>query len=387
MKRAPSVLSRIEGALRRGAGLELPSWVVEARVRRRMSALGVGVDAYAALLEDDRGQGELGALIEAVRVGETRFFRHEKQLEAIAQHIVPAWKARGKRSPRSWSAGCATGEEAYSLALVLAKEMPAPDFAPAVLGTDVSADAIAFAQAGVYGKRCLGHVPARYRDGFAVEGEEATVVPSIRARVRFAEHNLADDDAPRGFDLVLCRNVLIYFGAAERARAIEKLLAALDVGGYLFVGHSESLRDVTGLEHVRAGAHTLFRKAGAEKPKPPPAHPPRPARMTRPPSSGRRGGGPPRALEKRPRSESAIRLVESDERGLADRIAEALGAPGLTSLVVDLDAVPVLTDAVVPILRRASAAASSAGIEFRLEATRSGTQRWLRRHGLSEDAR
>src|SRR6185369_8238761 len=98
----------------------------------------LGAEAYLDLVRSARGAPELAALVEAVRVGETRFFRHRPHVDALLDVVIPAWRERGERSPRIWSAGCATGEEAYTLALVLGRALPRPAFTPAILATDVS---------------------------------------------------------------------------------------------------------------------------------------------------------------------------------------------------------------------------------------------------------
>src|SRR5262249_50770232 len=144
------------------------------------------------------------------------------------------------------SAGCASGEEAYTLALVLVKVFPVAS--PSILATDVSANALAIARRGVYPKASLERVPDAWRDGFVVDGMHARVRPDVARVVTFEQSNLAGRDRPAGFDLVWCRNVLIYFDAGARKRAIAKLINALKPGGFLFVGYSETLRDVGELE-------------------------------------------------------------------------------------------------------------------------------------------
>ena len=123
---ARDILDGLERRLHAHAGFDLPEWIVEARALSRMSALDLGAQAYLDLVSSPRGAAELSALVEAVRVGETRFFRHRPQVDALLEVVVPAWRERGERSPRVWSAGCATGEEAYTLALVLGRALPGP---------------------------------------------------------------------------------------------------------------------------------------------------------------------------------------------------------------------------------------------------------------------
>src|SRR4051812_12961277 len=192
-----------------------------------MAALHLTPEEYLALVGSPRGTAELEALVETVRVGETRFFRHKPHVDALLDVVVPAWRERGERSPRVWSAGCATGEEPYTLALVLARAMPRPAFSPTILATDVSAEALAAAQRGIYPAAAAEDVPQPWREGLLIERDTVRVRPEIAALVKLRQQNLADADSPRGFDLVWCRNVPIYFGPEARKRALDRLVGAL----------------------------------------------------------------------------------------------------------------------------------------------------------------
>ena len=384
----PDILAALERRLRQHAGLELPSWVIEARALARMAALGLDAEHYLDRVSAPRG-AELAALVEAVRVGETSFFRHRAQVDAVVDVVVPSWRHRGVRAPRVWSAGCATGEEPYTLALVLDALLPRPMFAPSILATDVSSDAIAVARRRRYPRVDLDRIPAAYRAGVEVDDEGLSIRPEVAQLVSFETRNLVDGDQPRGFDLVWCRNVLIYFSDDARLRAAQRLVAALAPGGYLFVGYSESLRDVAGLEAIAAGDAAVYRKAEAPRtpslsPSPSPSPPPSPSPSPPPPP-------PPRPVASRPRSPSGRAAIISvhghgDAATLTADIAAALRAPGLLYLTVDLDRADHLGDDVVAVLRRARAAATAAGIELQFVANRGGARRWLRRHRLVEDA-
>src|SRR5262245_49155406 len=200
------MVAKISQRLAERAGFELPDWIVEARATSRMAALELAPDEYLTLIASPRGAAELEELIEAVRVGESRLFRHRSQIRALVDHVVPA--LRGKRALKVWSAGCSTGEEPYTLAAVLQQALPACTIQ--ILATDVSSAALAIAEKARYPAAALGDVPETWRDAFVVEGEHLRVRPETAALVRFERANLVDATNVRGCDLVWCRNVLIY---------------------------------------------------------------------------------------------------------------------------------------------------------------------------------
>lgn len=224
----------------------------EAAFRAAVERAAHGLDPAAFLrAASDGGSGRalLDRLIDEVTVQETTFVRHRPQLDSIAwQSHLRGARAAGSETIRVWSAGCASGEEVYTLAL-LAAEAFAPATAPVdVLGTDISGAALADAAAGRYGERAIhGLEPelrvrylARQADGSYLVGER------LRKLVRFRQHNLAGDPIPplgeAGFDIVLCRNVLIYFEARLAEHVIELLERSVRDGGVLLLGAADALQ-------------------------------------------------------------------------------------------------------------------------------------------------
>jgi chemotaxis protein methyltransferase CheR len=403
---APDTVAAIAQRLAEHAGLELPAWVVDARATARIALLGCSPDDYVALIDTGRGAAELGELIEAVRVGESRLFRHRTQIDVLAEVVAPALRARGQRTVRVWSAGCAAGEEPYTLALVLSQALP--DCAISILATDVSADALAQAEAATYPRAALQHVPAEYRDRFVADGDVVRIAPEIAAIVRFERANLLDGASPRGCDLVWCRNVLIYFTADARRRVVDRLVGATVPGGFVFVGYSESLRGVAELEGVRTSDAVYYVRRGPDA-----------ARRSRPPTLpvavgavpvavGAVPGAVPGAVNDRrsapipvpddrtpppimfapePPADDAIALRGHPAAArVTAELSARLAQPGLRSLTIDLDGADLLGDDLAPVLRRARAAARTAGIALVVRATRAGARRWLARHGLDEEA-
>jgi len=355
--------------------------------------------AYVALIDSARGAGELAELIEAVRVGESLLFRHRSQIAALADVVAPALRARGRRAIRAWSAGCAAGEEPYTLAIVLSRALP--DCAISILATDVSGEALARARTASYPRAALDHVPADYRDCFVDDGERVRVAPELAARVRFERANLAGGAAPRDCDLVWCRNVLIYFTADARRRAIERLVGATAPGGFVFVGYSESLRDTASLEARRTGDTVYYvRREGGEPPRSRPPTLPVPIAPAPPAAATDRRSAPlalpadrgpdertppPIVFPPEPPPDDTIALYGRPSAAqLTAEILARLALPGLTWLTIDVDGVELLDDELARVLHRARAAATAAGIGFDVRATRPGPRRWLARHGLDE---
>ena len=383
MPLAPDIVAGVARRLAEHAGLQLPAWVVEARTTARIAALEVTPEAYVELIGSGRGQAELGALVETVRVGESSLFRHKPQIAALLEVVVPALRSRSKRSLRVWSAGCASGEEPYTLAIVLARALP--EHAITIHATDMSAEALEVAARAEYAREALDDVPAEWQDAFLVEHDRIRVRPEYVRMVELERANLLDAAAPRGCDVVWCRNVLIYFSPQARRRALDRLIGATVPGGFLFVGYSESLRDVDEVEAQRAGDAVVYVR-----------RPDREDTGRRTPIPERRASSSSPALEipKRIATEPPVAPVRTEDllvlagtpeaHVVTQQIGERLALGGLRRLVIDLDPADLLRDDLAPVLRRACAAARVAGVEIALKTTRPGARRWLSRHGLPE---
>ena len=220
----------------------------------RLTATGCAdVDAYLALLRSPQGGDEMQLLLNEVTIQETHFFRNPPQFRARRQHVLPALvkdAAKGNRRIRVWSAGCSTGEEPYSIAMLLREHLPLLDgWDVKVIATDLSTRALDAARAGRYGARAVSVAdPADVAKWFVKEGEEYVVRPEVRELVTFRHHNLVVEppplDAGESFDLILCRNVTIYFSRETTRALMTRLHESVREGGYLFLGHSETLWQV-----------------------------------------------------------------------------------------------------------------------------------------------
>jgi chemotaxis protein methyltransferase CheR len=234
------------------------------RLRPRLAELGcISFAAYLALVQ--RSPSERDHMVERMCTHETRFFREPEHFAWISEQLAPSWRAQADRGMRArrvraWSAACSSGEEPFTLAMVLRSALPiAEGWAIEVVATDVSRAVLAQAQTATWPIERAAAIPPALLRAYMLRGfddREGTfrARPELRALVSFRQHNLVDHPpADLGdFDLVMCRNVLIYFPRDEHAAVVGRLLERLPAGGHLIVGHAESLlgkrRDLVGVE-------------------------------------------------------------------------------------------------------------------------------------------
>jgi len=238
--------------------------LISNRLRKRLAALHLSSyeEYYRLLISGAAGEEELHNFIDAVSTNETYFFREMNHFTLLRASVLPEILQR-KRRVRIWSAGCSTGEEAYTLWIVVNEALGEPA-SPAgaevsIVGTDVSTAAIARARNGVFNDRALRLVPQAALERYFSPSDCGTrrVNDRLRAGVDFRVHNLFKDPPPgEAFDIIFCRNVMIYFNKETQASLVDTIFAgALDPQGYLFIGHSESL----------SGFSTRFRYVSAFK--------------------------------------------------------------------------------------------------------------------------
>jgi chemotaxis protein methyltransferase CheR len=189
---------------------------------------------------------EYDNMLERLLTQETRFLRYPGLFSAFEQHVLPELRSRKfwdkEHGLRIWSAGCASGEEPYSIALsVCAAAGMGSGLEASIMATDISREALERASQGVYAKRLLENLlPARIANYFTQDGDNYKVKPVLRDMVKFAPMNLAQPVYLGHFDCIFCMNVLIYFGSELRCRLIQRFYEYLEPGGYLFLGHAES---------------------------------------------------------------------------------------------------------------------------------------------------
>jgi chemotaxis methyl-accepting protein methylase len=238
---------------------------LQRRVRTRMRLKGAdSFEAYAAIL--DREPRELDRLVGTLTINVTRFFRNRAVWDAIAAEVVPTvWRAEID-TIRVWSAGCATGEEAFSIAMLFhrlaaVEGMLGQIGRVVVTGTDVDAEVVRRATRATFAAANLDETPAEVRQRYFTAEAPMRPSPGIRKMVRFAHHDLLSHPYPAAPQhVILCRNVLIYFERNVQQQVIARLRDALAPGGFLILGKVESLLGTTGFERVAPGER-IFRRA------------------------------------------------------------------------------------------------------------------------------
>ncbi|WP_246523368.1 CheR family methyltransferase [Gemmata palustris] len=245
---------------------------LQPRVARRVSTTGAASprDYYRMLKYQDPGGREFQSLVEQVTTNETYFFREFPQLESFANDALPK-VAEAKRAARDytlnvWSACCSTGDEPYTLATILSACLDDfPKWKVRLLATDIDTAVLDTARAAEYGERNVKDVPPPYlKEYFTRTRAGYRVKEPVRKMVTFEHLNLMDKAGMRkqkGFDFVFCRNVLIYFDDVSRKQVLGHFYDALVPGGFVFLGHSESVGRISAaFEPVALGGGVMYRK-------------------------------------------------------------------------------------------------------------------------------
>jgi chemotaxis protein methyltransferase CheR len=288
-------VERFRALLRARLGLRFEDGqreTLSATLIRRARASGQPPASYLAGLESEDAQLEVRALAQELTVGETYFFRNAEHLRALAEAALPALGlAESTRRPlRILSAGCASGEEPYSLAILAREELDRAGLPIAIHAVDINPAALERAARARYSAWALRETPpdlrARY---FRSDGRDLVLDRDVRAQVTFEERNLAEEDEAfwrsGAFDVVFCRNVLMYLATDVAQAAVARIARSLVPGGFLFLGYAETLRGLSRdfhLQHTHGGFYYQRRDGALEAPPPlvepamsAPAHPAR----------------------------------------------------------------------------------------------------------------
>jgi chemotaxis protein methyltransferase CheR len=241
---------------------------VERRLGERLTNLGLSTfsEYYRFLRYHQDRKQELEYAIDLLTTNETYFFRERPQLMAFRDEVLPIIKDLGsaRRSLTIWSAGCSTGEEVYTVAILIKQSNLFQNWDVRVFGNDVSRRVLHVARRAVYGEASFRSLPDEYKEYFIDTSAGRSVVPAIRAMCHFGHFNLLEEPrtAMVGYvDAIMCRNVLIYFDQASRMKLIQTFFRRLRPGGFLMLGHSESLLNVsTSFELAHLRGDLAYRK-------------------------------------------------------------------------------------------------------------------------------
>lgn len=224
--------------------------LLENRLQKRIQQLGfTSFSEYSDYVMTPKGKAEeLMSMIDAVATNKTDFFREPQHFNFLSKEILPAWQAQNDgRVFKAWSSACSTGEEPYTLAMVLEDLSAKLGFNYRIVATDISTKALERAIKATYSEKAIAGIPMITRKNYLLrsQAEPSTIRISqqIRSKVFFKRMNLMDSylEVDNGFDVIFCRNVLIYFDRETQEQVIRRLLSKLLPGGYLMIGHSESV--------------------------------------------------------------------------------------------------------------------------------------------------
>jgi len=250
--------------------------MIQSRLTKRVRELRFeSIDAYIRyVLDNDQSNGELSRLVDLVSTHMTSFFREPSHFDLLSNHILPELCAgidfERTKPLVAWSAACSSGEEAYTMAMVLEKfrrdrRRESGRFEYAVLGTDLSQGVLVSASKAIYPEAALDALPPDYQSGYLMKSRgdapaRVRVAPEIRSRVFFRQLNLMQQPYPIGnrIHLIFCRNVLIYFDREHQQHVVSGLSHCLEPGGFLVLGHAESILNPG--NQLRQFAPTVYRK-------------------------------------------------------------------------------------------------------------------------------
>jgi len=254
----PKEFDRLSSFIMSHCGIKMPpvkKIMLESRLQKRLRNLGIpSFGEYCKFLFDSPdGAGELVHMIDAVTTNKTDFFREPGHFQFLAGTVLPQFLAENVNGARRkfavWSAGCSSGEEPYTLAIVLNEfAQQHPDFQYSILATDISTRVLEKARVGIYDQNLVADIPVSLKQKYFLRSKDkekglVRVVPELRTRISFQRMNLMDEHLalPEQVDALFCRNVIIYFERATQLTLLSRLCRLLRPGGHLFLGHSETV--------------------------------------------------------------------------------------------------------------------------------------------------
>lgn len=238
--------------------------ILDSRLKDRLRLKNLQtVKEYYDLCKGDKE--EMKQMLDSVTTNLTRFFRNQPHFDALIHYVLPHVlenkRKTGDKTIKIWSAGCSTGEEPYTLAMILKDVLP-PPYNFKIIASDISLKSLMVGQQGFYPEGRISGIPENYLARFFSKTDKGYQAnPDLMSTIRFDYHNLRNDSGERNFDVIFCRNVLIYFDDAAQKATIDRFYNAMASQGYLFIGHSESLFGMqTKFEFLKTDWACLYEK-------------------------------------------------------------------------------------------------------------------------------
>lgn len=241
-------------------------YYVHKRIENRASKFQMEtLNEYYIMLKFEEDSSEFDQLINDLTVNETYFFRDFPQLRNFAEDVLPLFEEEKQlvKKIKIWCAACSTGEEAYTLSIILLEMLQNPElWNIQILATDINTKVLQSAKIGLYEERAVKDVPTEYLDKYFTRYQDKYKIhPDVKEPVSFKQLNLMDEEAMsnmNGYDFIFCRNCLIYFNDTSRKRVVSDFYESLNPGGYLFLGHSESVGRISSAYKVKRIGDTII---------------------------------------------------------------------------------------------------------------------------------
>lgn len=238
--------------------------ILDSRLKEKLREKGLAtIKEYYDLIISN--EAEMNVMLDSVTTNLTRFFRNQPHFDALVNYVIPhvleEKRNTGDSTVRIWSAGCSTGEEPYTIAMIL-KEILPPSFKFQITASDISLKSLMVGQQGFYPETRIQGIPDNYLAKYFTKNDKGyQVVSDLMSTIKFDYHNLRNDSGMRNLDVVFCRNVLIYFDEAAQKACIDRFWDAMGQKSYLFIGHSESLFGMdTKFEFLKTDWACLYQK-------------------------------------------------------------------------------------------------------------------------------
>ncbi|MBQ8014449.1 MAG: protein-glutamate O-methyltransferase CheR [Treponema sp.] len=238
--------------------------ILDSRLKEKLREKQLdSIEEYYRLVMSNKE--EMKIMLDSVTTNLTRFFRNQPHFDALVNYVIPHVlenkRKTGDTTVRIWSAGCSTGEEPYTIAMILADILP-PPYKFQITASDISLKCLMTGQAGFYPEARVTGIPQKYLDRFFTKNDRGyQVKPELMSTIKFDYHNLRNDSGARNLDVVFCRNVLIYFDEPAQKNVIDRFWNSMAAHSYLFIGHSESLFGMdTKFEFLKTDWACLYQK-------------------------------------------------------------------------------------------------------------------------------